>query len=279
MIFFSKQKLLLLFTIVCYGYLSAEIRTIYSLEQAQHILESLDDKALVVFDVDETLIIPVDKICRKHPEALVSDIKKNYFHNMIKDSAERQCLDSIIWKMQGQQLIEPMSVALIAQLQAQNIRVIALTHIHAGSYYAIESMQEWRYQQLRDIGIDLAIHNPRTIVFTDLPRGRSSHPVLHKGIFATSRSCTKGQALAQLIKHMGYKPSVIVFFDDYLEHIHTVHEEMTSLNIDCIALHYKATEQMQEEVNREIAIFQYKYLIQNRIWLSDQQAAGLMLSA
>jgi hypothetical protein len=273
--FIQKAKLSFLLMML-YGSLSAQIRTISSLHEAITDLECLDDRGLVVFDVDETLIVAVDKIQRRPPETITSALKKTYFHDKITDIAQWEYLDSIIWKMLGQKLIEPESPALIKALQSRNIRIIALSHMHAGAYCAIENMQEWRYNQLCNLGIDLSVNNSGDIVFTDLPIGRLSHPVIYKGIFATSRSCTKGQALAAFIKQLKYKPSSVVFFDDLIEHINTVDHEMELLGIPCIAFHYKATELMQEAIDQELAIFQYNYLIKHEQWLSDKQAAELM---
>lgn len=253
-----------------------DIRKITTLREAYAVLDSLDEKALVVFDVDETLIVSIDKIRRKNPEAIINAITKIYFDAVIQDILYREYLQSIKFNMAEQKLVEPESVALISALQSKNIRVIALTHMHAGVYYTIENMEEWRYKQLYDLGIDLSIHNPMKIVLTQLPMGRNSYPVLHKGIVPTSKSCSKGQVLAGLIEQLGYKPSRVVFFDDYLEHVCSVQQEMDGLGIPCTVFHYVATEHMQEDIDVELAIFQYKYLITHEKWLSDVQAREFM---
>lgn len=274
---YSNAKILALM-ILFYGSVYAEIRMVSSLKDAYSILDALDDKALVVFDVDNTLIMPVDKIHRRHPEAIIGAFQKTYFFDKVTDTARLEYLDSIIWKMLGQKLVDPASPALIKTLQTRNIPVIALTHMHAGAYCAIENMEEWRYNQLCELGIDLAVNNAGTMVFTDLPMGRVSYPVLHKGVFATSRSCTKGQALAAFIKQLKQKPSCIVFFDDLIDHITTMDYEMNLLGIPCIAFHYTATELMQETIDHEVAVFQFQYLIKHGKWLSDIQATELVKS-
>lgn len=266
----------LLFSICCHADSLAVVREIFSLKEAQEVLALVDHNALVVFDTDETLIVSVDKIRRRHPESILSDIRQAYFYDVDLQETRRDYLDSIKLKMAAQKLIEPESAALIGALQARNVRVITITHIHAGSYCAIESMQEWRYKQLCDLGIDLSINNPTTIVLDNLPMGRSSFPVFYKGVLPTSKTCTKGQALAELIKRLNFRPSSVVFFDDYMEHIETVHQEMAQLGIPCTAFHYRVTERMQEPADVELAIFQYKYLIEHEQWLSDIQARALM---
>lgn len=262
----------LLFYFLLYPYYSsAEIREIFSLSQAEQTLEALNDTALVVFDVDETLIFSVDKVRRRHPEAVISDFHKAHFTDVIQNVSHREYLDSIMLKMTIQNLVEPKSAILIRTMQEKNIRVIALTHMHAGPYLTIESMEQWRYQQLYDLGIDLAIHNPAIVVLDNLPKGRISYPVLHKGVFATSRSCSKGKALAEFIKQLENKPKTVIFFDDFLEHVQSVDQEMKALGIPCTVFHYRFTERAQEAVDTEIATLQYQHLIENEQWLSDEQ--------
>jgi hydroxymethylpyrimidine pyrophosphatase-like HAD family hydrolase len=118
----------------------AEIRTIFSLKEAQEVLEKLDENALVVFDIDETLILVKDKIRRKHPEKIIADFNLTHFDTLIEDVERKECLDSIILKTAQQKLIEPESVDIIKKLQSKNIKVIALTHMHAGKYSSIYSM-------------------------------------------------------------------------------------------------------------------------------------------
>lgn len=265
--------------IIYHAYSFAEIKTIFSLKQAQSTLEHLDSNALVVFDVDETLIISIDKIRRRHPENIINQFTQVHFDNLIKDVAHKEYLDSIRLKMSAQKLVDLESPHLINKLQAKNIRVIALTHMRAGSYYTIESMEEWRYKQLYDLGIDLSVHNPNNIILKNLPMGQKSHPVFHKGILATSRSCSKGQALAELLKQLNWIPSSITFFDDYEEHANFVNEEMEKLNIPCISFHNRATEMINSIIDIELALFQYQYLIKHEKWLSDIQARELMNKA
>ena len=269
-------KLTLFFCIFFHTYSAADIKTIFSLKEAQHQLELLDSNALVIFDVDETLIISLDKIRRKHPEEIISQFTKIYFNDRVKDIGHQEYLDSIRLKMSEQKLIESQSAEIIDKLHKKNIRVIALTHMHAGRFSTIQSMEEWRYQQLYNLAIDLTIGNPTNLILKNLPKGTISHPVFHKGILATSRSCSKGQALVELLKQLNWQPSSIIFFDDYQEHVNSVYDEMKKLNIPCTAFHYRTTEIMDTSINFELAKFQYQYLFEHETWLDDNHATKIM---
>jgi Protein of unknown function (DUF2608) len=256
------------------------VRTIYSLNESEDILQALDSNVLVIFDVDETLIISQDKVRRKHPEIIIAALKQDHFENQVLDGQQRDHLDSIMLNMAEQQLIEPQSPDLIKHLQSRGIRVIALTHMHTGEYFTIPNMEEWRYNQLYRLGIDMSVHNPVNITLNNLPRGRTSHPVFHKGILATSRSCQKGEALteliAELLSKLGYKPSCVVIYDDLIEHLNSVGEQMKILQIPCIAFHYQATSIMDPTINVDIAAYQYAHLVAHQQWLSDRQVRALL---
>lgn len=264
-------------TLLFYHFCSiAEMRIIFSLKEAQEVLEKLDENALVVFDVDETLILVKDKIRRKHPEKIIADFNMMHFDTVIEDVERKERLDSIILKTAQQELIEPESAQIVKNLQSKNIKVIALTHMHAGKYSTLESMEEWRFKQLYDLNINFEINNSMTIILKNFPMVRNSHPIFYKGILATARSCQKGEALAELLNQLQWKPSIVVFFDDSFCHIESVHKEILKLNIPCIAFHYKATEIIANNIDFGIAKFQYKYLLKHEKWLGDEEAQYLM---
>jgi hypothetical protein len=255
--------------------LANAINTIELFEEIENALKDLDSNALVVFDVDETLIISLDRIRRKNSELFIQQLNNTYF-STIQDDKHKEYLHSIQLLMSEQKLIEPKIQELIKNLQEKNIRVIALTNISTGSYHAINSMEDWRYRQLYDLGIDLSIHNPEILTFNQLPKGRSAHPIFYKGILATARSCQKGKTLTELLNQLNWKPSKIVFFEDCKSHAQSVYDCMLKLGIPCEVYHYLATQSNVEPINIEIAQFQYDYLLKNQIWINEETAAFLI---
>lgn len=269
-------KYLLAFSILYSSFSLAEIRTIFSLKEVKATFDAITPDTLVIFDVDETLIVAKDKIRRKNPAKITADFRKTYFENVIEDTAHKEYLDSILLKMTGQELVEPESAIIIKKLQERGVRVIALTHMHAGKQYLIESLQEWRFKQLYDVGIDVSIHNETNILFHNLPRGRVEYPLFYKGVLVTSRSCEKGEVLRAFLAHLNWKPASVIFFDDYEIQGQSVHNEMMKLNISCTVYHYRATELLDMSINIEMAKFQYEHLIKHKQWLSDSEAEALM---
>lgn len=264
------KKVLLIF-LVCRS-LSAEIRTIKSLDEALVTFDLLDQNAWVVFDVDETLIVTQDKIrCKNLNSDLDEFIKKNFDDLLVNDD-HRDRLDSIKKLMTTRILMEQGSPAIIKNLQSRGIRVIALTDLYAGKYGVIDNLEAWRFKQLSDLGIDLSVHNSTDIVFKELPFTRNHHPVMHKGIFVTACSCSKGVAIRALIDKLGFKPSCIVFFDDRKDRVQSVDIEMAKLGIPCVAYHYRAIETLDNNIDLEMVKLQYQYLVTHEKWLSDIEA-------
>jgi len=268
--------LLFSFVVSSMNLFGGDIRVIYSIKEAESVLQNLDQDALVVFDVDETLIVSKDVARRMHPRDSISKVQNVYF-DTIKDAEYRKYINSVLLLMSEQKLIEPEITHIITDLQRRNIHVIVLTHMLSGSYHCIENMEKWRFAQLYELGIDISVGNPHTINFFQLPHKNGRYPSFYKGVFATARRCTKGAALAAYIKELNLNPSKVIFFDDLLEHVQTVSDAMSECSIPSIAYHYKATEITADELDIELAHFQYKYLLQHEVWLNDAQARDIMM--
>ena len=264
------KKILVIF-LICRS-LSAEIRTIQSLNEALTEFDLLDNQALVIFDVDETLIVAQDKIRRKILNHDLNEFIKKSFDDLLVNDDHKERLESIRKLMTMRSLLEQSSPDIIKNLQARGIRVIALSDLHVGKYGVIDNLEAWRFKQLSDLGIDLSIHNATDIVFKNLPLTRNHYPVMYKGIFLTAYSCSKGVAIKALIDELGLKPSRVLFLDDRMNHVKSVDMEMAKWEIPCIAYHYRAFELLDNSVDIEIARLQYQYLMTHEIWLSDVDA-------
>lgn len=181
---------------------------INSLSQALGTLHYLNNKSLVLFDIDKTLVT------------------KNRGYD----------LDSPLVKA-----VEPITAQVIKEMQERGIKVMALTRgtnpiipiqYKTGKHGIIESAQDWRYAKLLLIGIDFSTSFPvGKIVFQQLPilRGKT-HPMFYKGILFSAGN-DKGVVLGTFLDYIQWKPSKIVFFDDKKEHLDTVGTEMKKRNI------------------------------------------------
>ena len=199
------------------------ITEINSLQEALNSLKHLNKNALVLFDIDRTLIA------------------RNECHN----------LDSDISAVSA---VETITAPIIKELQHRGIKVIALTRgtnntiptkYVTGTHGIIESAQDWRYTKLLLVGINFSTSFPISeIVFNQLPIVRgSSHPMFYKGILLTAGN-DKGIVLDTFLNFIKWRPSKIVFFDDKKKHLDAVQREMKQRDIPFQGYWYHAGEKL-----------------------------------
>lgn len=204
------------------------------LQIIRDIIDNLDKKTLVVFDVDDTLI-------RK---------KKEQGYPSISNGAD---------------LIHDTTPQLIRDLQEKEVKVIALTHnlSEKETMNWLDSTQgeimpfyQFRFRQLAQekIGIDFSGAFPN-IEHTYLSISTafstcfhiSRHPCFYKGIIFTNTISDKGIVLSAFLDQFELSPNFIIFIDDNLQQNIVVAKSLEKLKADkenplrnYICLHYTA---------------------------------------
>jgi hypothetical protein len=162
-------------------------------------------------------------------------------------------------------------VEIIKKLQSRNIKVIVLTHMRSGECYTIKNMEKWRFEQLRDMAIDLSQPNLPNFVIESLPAELGEQPVFYNGVLATGRKYSKGEVLSAFLTQANLVPNKIIFLDDHKEHVVSVKEEMAKKGIPCKAFHYAgAAHKHAEKTDFEIARQQFDHLFEYEEWLSEE---------
>ena len=160
---------ILLFFAACTFWQQSSIKEIKTLNQSSELLKENDTDILVIFDIDRTLLVPVDKILRirwnpevfdkddvEYAKKLLSDfqnkmkIKYNYDPRYEEQSLSAIMLNEIY------EYVEPTTANFIKDLQCKGIKVIALTSINTGTFGMIPKMGEWRYSTLKRYEIDFS---------------------------------------------------------------------------------------------------------------------------
>lgn len=238
------------------------------LEIFEDYLKNLDNGALVVIDVDDTLLMPNDHILTYSGLAYLRQLMTKFPVN--QEEANR--LISIVMLESKVSLIDKKMFVLLDILKQKKIKVIALTAMLTGSIGLIENMEEWRIRQLASLGIDLGWSFPElgSIAFKNFGNGEKS-PVFKHGILASS-CYPKGQVLCAFLNHIQWTPSKILFIDDQIDCIQSVESELDKKNIPHFSFHYTAVADLVHQINQKIADFQVDYLIYKGSWLSDEQA-------
>ncbi len=272
-----NYKNYILLSILCNITLQAEISQIRSFQEAEAILATTDKNTLVLFDVDETLIYWADKIQYPKFKSQWQDMKKMAWER----AGDRQTLlRSKIFLKCKKVLIEPFVADIIRQLQDREVKVLALTKMESGNYGIIPLMEEWRYQELRDLGITFKSWSDHRMEFSQCVTRENNYPVFYKGILVTNRH-EKGEVLGAFLdtifEREGYKPDRVMLFEDQIGNLQSVEQELASRGIAFEGYHYLGP-YPDAEFDPIIAQYQLDYLHDHEEWLTDEEAAQHLAS-
>ncbi len=153
---------------------------------------------------------------------------------------------------------------------------MSLTALKTGSSFTIPSLPEWRFNKLKELGIDFSKANFPDMIFNVLPQDDDgSYPLLYHGILCTSTS-SKGHVLVAFLDRAKWKPDLVIFFDDSMKRVEQVAEEMHKRGIPFQGYQYNGAEFMPGELDKKVAEFQLKYLVEHEEWLSEEEARALL---
>lgn len=218
--FFKKFFIIVFYLLACFQIsLQAEIIEVLNLSEANQEFAHLDNNSLVLFDVDYTLLIPNDAILRPCGQKLVKKLIKEILENpsMVPSGKYPDgFLFSQTLLQAESSLVDEQFLPLIKCLQDKKIRTIALTAAPAGKLGAIESMADWRIDELKKMGFNFFSAFPE-IQFLEFPKkaDKEFHPMFKSGILFSSKH-PKGDVLKQFLTTICWIPSKIVLIDDRL---------------------------------------------------------------
>jgi hypothetical protein len=260
----------------------AVIIEISNLESFKNEIETLDSQALVIFDVDETLITPKEALFRAPKEQLPIDYQllREYFDDL-RTILEDEVLKS--WKEiwisrilvhRQYQLMDEELPMLIRKLQNRGIVTIGLTLIKSGRFGVIPSIETWRSHQLKEFNIDF--FNPVSPLYFPLTfhlEGRT--PSFRQGILFTDKTF-KGETLALWLEAVKWKPNLILFIDDSLPNLQSVESLALEMKIPFIGFHYIAKKFIPWELDEKLIAYQLFYLAEKGEWLKEEEAQILL---
>jgi histidinol phosphatase-like enzyme len=258
------------------------VRTIWDIEYLQSMLNATNERSLVVFDIDGTLIVPKDPYDRGYLgervkahtiEALTFTQKSLESCN---DKAERIMLVSRARQLRKFMLVDDALPAMIQDLHKRNVPTIGLTNCLTGSYGCIKSVEDWRVQILKDLGIEFnsSFGSFPKIIFEQL-RKLNKVPIFKQGILFTGHACSKGQLLMAFLYYMGIQFGNAICIDDQEDMLASECSALRTMNIPCVLVRYMASYSMSHKFDRHIAEYQLQYLIDNDRWLTGAQVQTL----
>lgn len=269
------NKLLLLASILAVGivalfFLSKSYYKITPIASFAEVdFNAIDRDTLVVFDVDETLIQPVDMYYINEGSPQAQAVKKKLIesHPEIKDWDEY--MDILIKQVQ-RPLLEPMVIAKINALQKMGVIVIAVTGMNTGKYGRYDRLERWRYEHLGSFGFEGSF-NEQVIDF----EMNNKKPVFYKGILATD-TLLKGPVLFAFLDRINHKPKKIIMFDDSFHFLESVQTESKKRGVTFQGYLYKGAR--EKAWNQALIEYQIEHLLKHKKWLSDEEAQVLIPS-
>jgi hypothetical protein len=228
-------------------------------------LKKLPKDSIILVDIDDTIISPRSKTFRVPPyNKLIDNIKKNW-----KDYPNYQQIVSN-WRLQRKvMLLDEAWPAMLKEMK-EKFPVYALTKMDTGRFGNIPSMEQWRYDELRGLGIEFSNNDeiPNTVLDDE-----QNNPIFYKGIFITGGK-SKGQTLDAYRPYL--KASSIMLIDDRMEYLEDVKAFCAKHSIKFIGLLFSGLENFKDRPDPAVASFQAEYLIKTAQWLEDDEAYKVM---
>lgn len=240
------------------------IVTTYTFSGVRQLLSTLQDGAVIFFDVDDTLITPQSAVFRSSsPFRTMIDYIKQH-----RDTIPHVEMILSHWRLQRKiQLVSEEWPDFINALK-QRYPVYALTKLETGAVGAIPSMEQWRHEELKRHGITFTPTCPGISdgIFVE----RKDYPATFtKGIFITG-SCNKSDVLAAFVKVQ--RPSQIVLIDDRPEYLTDAIEECNRQSLPFLGILFKGETLIPGIPDPKVAEFQKTHLLEQGEWLEDEVA-------
>ena len=269
----SSIIFLLLISLIWFTTNSREIISTQIFEPIEIALKDANKDTLVIFDVDDVLIMPTNQgFQRPMDENFLDEISLDLKTRLGEEKTE--LLESIILLQETDKFVDPKIISLIKTLQIKGVPVMALTALSTGAYGKIQSLVDWRILKLETMGINLKApwENVQTKQFSDFDiKDLKGLPVFKAGILFSSK-IPKGEALHAFLQYAKLKPKKIIFIDDFREHVESVQKVCNEAGIEFVGFEYSGAYSRSEPLNKARVRFLYEVLEKEHKWLSDYEA-------
>lgn len=249
----------LLFLIGCFN----GLKEIENLDVIWNQIDSFDENTLVVFDVDETLITPIDDFFHIKSWFQIFILRSYYAIKTFDFLFKRWWFYHNRAVLQSKfQLINNKIPELIKKLQNRGVKVIALTNFPTSDIDSFDNIRQWRIKQLLDFGIDFSkSFEVDKIQFKEL---NASHPPsFEDGILFSNIYTEKAVLLTSFLDYIKFKPKLVVFIDDKYKNAKSVKIEMDKLKIECKVFDFNGSDKFLVNVDIAKVLNQMKILIEH----------------
>jgi len=266
-----------LFLSSCDRHPFSQILTISSLAQATDALAAADNKPLIVFDVDETLIMPADAIWQQG-RIWEGNVTKHFSLSDEIKNAFKDCKDGDLDDISDRMLnvkfepVEKITTSFVTELQHRNLKIIALTNFGPGEFGHIPSLKKWRKQQLAMNGIDFGSSFPAlSLTFNNLSATQSGHPEFYQGILFGANN-PKGVVLTTFIDKIDFIPTKVIVIDDKEKYLLSIQEELAKRSIPFQGFLYTGAEKEAASIDVAVIEYQLDCVQKKHEFVTDRQA-------
>jgi len=246
----------LLFVLLCIsqGLMWSEIKECCTLLEIE---QYIDEKTLVVFDLDNTLIRPKQMLGSDEWFCFYFNKKIDEYGD--RDRAEKAALSLwlAIHTVSSMQCIEPCTQSVIKKLQQKGIPLMVLTVRNSNAVNV-------SIRQLHSVHLDFSktapVEHPVNLHGIDCVR-------YEKGVLFVADH-NKGEALLQFLQQHSLQPEKIVFIDDKWSLVEQV-KVVESAGIEYVGLRYGGADRHRQNFDPEVAEEQLRFLMNI---LSDEEA-------
>lgn len=224
------NKIILVIFVFCTTLIRADI---FEIERINEIRSVITKDALVLIDVDDTLITNKSQLgSPAWRKWMKPELPKKLTSFALYDALTLYIAKNIPYKP-----VEPETVQLIEGLQNEGILVFAFTARGRSEWYTtkIEGVDQFTRKQLISAKIDF------TKTLLPESTGLSASPYFDYGIIF-AQHVPKGEMLQQIVQDLRFMPGVIVFVDDKREQVESMEAAAIKIGIPFIGFHYRRVE-------------------------------------
>jgi hypothetical protein len=226
----------------------------------------------VIFtDIDDTVFAPQANMFR-------ASSPDRQFINKLYHAGHKD-LTAIYLSNHKLQLVDARWPVLIRETLARGISVYALSQM-ASDNIAHLRVDNWRYNQLADLGIIYKQeYDGANDIKLDIADERnrfphiSSGPRFYRGIFM-SGNIGKDLVLQKYLETNSVK--MVIFIDDRLDNVEDLSAICKELQIPYLGINFLGFEKLSSQHDPQIIAIQQNALIQDKIWLEDDEARKLL---
>jgi hypothetical protein len=267
------KRCFFLLAILFGSFLGADAK-IFSTSDLRQVEEVIGEgEGLVLLDVDGTLIVPEDAILRPAADALLDQLLGGDKIQMLP-TGNRYIFREILLKA-SHRLVDPQSIPLIQNLQERGIPVVAFTALPRGKVGDVESVADYRLEELARFGFDFspAFAHLGTL---ELPKDADKEfsPFFKQGVLFSSLH-SKGDVFKSFLRASGYRPKWVILIDDQMKYVQSVEKAAKELGIEYVGIHYTAADELPCILDPDLGAFQVRHFLRNGEWKSDEEAHQL----